>query len=93
MEIVLNSRVVPERLRKVVEGVMRRFTFGPQKFRWMATPSDDVVLSWPPVIVESLHSPGEDEGRLLREGIEEEIQNAIERLLPFTEPSPAEAQQ
>jgi hypothetical protein len=93
MKIVLNSRVVPEELRKVVEGVVKRFTFSPQRFQWMATPSDDVVLSSPPVIVEFPLNLGDDEGRLLREGIEEEIQNAIERLLPFTEPFSVEARQ
>jgi len=93
MEIVLNSRVVPEGLRKVVEGVVRRFTFGRPRFRWIATPADCVVLSSPPVIVESLLSPREEEGKLLREGIEEEIRDAIERLLPFTESTAVEAQQ
>lgn len=93
MEIVLNSRVVPQPLRQVVEGVVRRFTFGPQRFRWMATPSDDVVLSMAPVIVESLLHPREEEGKLLREGIEEEIRDTIARLLPFTEPTAAEAKQ
>ncbi|HEY1120884.1 MAG TPA: hypothetical protein VGE67_04760 [Haloferula sp.] len=93
MDILLNSRVVPHGLRQAVEGVVRRFTFGAQRFRWMATPSDDVVLSMPPIIVESLFHPREEEGRLLREGIEEEIRDTIERLLPFTEPVAAEAQQ
>ena len=91
MEILLNSRVVPGELRKAVEGVVGRFTFGPQRFRWMATPSEDVVLSMPPLIVESFHQPREEEGVLLREGIEEEIRSTIERLLPFNEPSSAEA--
>ena len=93
MEILLNSRVVPEGLRLVAEGVVRRFTFGPQRFRWMATPSEDVVLSMPPIIVESPLDPRREEGLLLRQGIEEEIRDTIERLLPFTEPTPAEAQQ
>ena len=92
MEIVLNSRVVPGGLRQVVEGVVRRFTFGPPRFRWMATPSEHVVLSMPPLIAESFTNPRADEGALLREGIEEEIRDTIQRLLPFTEPTAAEAQ-
>lgn len=91
MEIVLNSRVVPEGLRKAVEGVMGRFTFGPQRFLWMATCSEEVVLSMPPVIVESLSQPREEEGWLLRKGIEEEIRKTMERLLPFLESAAAEA--
>ena len=93
MEILLNSRLVPEGLRQAVEGVVRRFTFGSPRFRWMATPSDDVVLSMPPIIVESIHHPREEEGKMLREGIEEEIRSTIERLLPFVESNAVEAQQ
>ncbi|MEK7951783.1 hypothetical protein [Luteolibacter soli] len=90
MEIVLNSRVVPGGLRKVVERVVRRFTFRPQ-FRWMATPSEEVVLCLPPLLVESVYGSREKEGVLLRAGIEDEIRREIESLLPFTEAGAAEA--
>ncbi|RYD66441.1 MAG: hypothetical protein EOP83_05025 [Verrucomicrobiaceae bacterium] len=93
MDILLNSRTVPEGLRQVVEAVVGRFTFGTQRFRWIATPSDDVVLSMPPIIVESSLNPREEEGKLLRAGIEEEIRDTIARLLPFTESTATEAQQ
>jgi hypothetical protein len=89
MEIVLNARLVPVELRRKVQEVVQRFTFGPQGFLWVALPSEDLVLSLPPVIVQSFGSPHDDAGRLLKEGIEDEILGVLDDSLHRDEPGQA----